>query len=216
MTRQWKTQTLALAKEGKEIIAQYVATIPRKDCVILTLNAQFEAKEEHMLNNISKSKADNQQLPIRFNELKDEIVLLTNAKGKPLRYTDLYAGGILSKQVDTFTFFSSIELNDTWLKLINFTDDEGSFDEGNVLRQNLHQYSKMRFDERKGDVFPSSYEPESEEYAKWLKWLKLRKAALGGLEGHRIVTKIVHIGVLRGFSVQCNRLKYRFEVNFWS
>ena len=30
-----------------------------------------------------------------------------------------------------------------------------------------------------------------------------------------MVTKIVHIGVLRGFGVQRNHSKCRFEVNFW-
>jgi len=81
----------------------------------------------------------------------------------------LYAGGILSKHVDAFTFFSSVELNDAWLELTNFTNCEGCFNEGDGLCQNLHQYLKVRFDERKGDVSPPSYELESEEYAKWLK-----------------------------------------------
>jgi hypothetical protein len=81
----------------------------------------------------------------------------------------LYAGGILSKHFDAFTFFPSVELNDAWLKFMNFTDGEGSFDEGDGLCQNIRRYSKVRFGERKGTVSPHSYEPESEEHAKWLK-----------------------------------------------
>jgi len=37
-----------------------------------------------MLDNINKLKADNLQLANRVNELKDDIVLPTNANGKPL------------------------------------------------------------------------------------------------------------------------------------
>ena len=147
-TRQWKSRALALAKEKDDLIAQHADSIQRKDNVIVTLNARFEAKEKRMLDGINKLKADNLQLEDRVNELKDEIVLLTNANGKPLRYKDLYAGGILSKHVDAFTFFSSVELNDAWLELMNFTDGEGCFDEGDGLCENLRRYLKVRFDER--------------------------------------------------------------------
>ena len=90
----------------------HATDIQQKDHAIQTLNTWLKAKEKHTLNNISKLKADNQQLSIRVNELKDEILLLTNAKGKSLWYNDLYAGGILSKHVDAFSFISSVELND--------------------------------------------------------------------------------------------------------
>ena len=52
---------------------------------------------------------------------------------------------------------------------MNFTNGEGCFDEGDGLCKKLRRYSKVRFEECKGDVPPPSYEPESEEYAKWLK-----------------------------------------------
>jgi len=125
-----------------------------------------------MLNNISKLKAVNLQLSTRVNKLKDESVLLTNAKDKLLRYNDLYAGVILSKHVDAFTFFSSVELNAACMKLMNFTDGEGSFDKDDGLCQNLCRYLKVRFDGRIADVSPPSYKPESEEHAKWLKKCK--------------------------------------------
>jgi hypothetical protein len=47
--------------------------------------------------------------------------------GRPLRYNDLYPGGVLSKHVDAFTFFPRIEQNDAFLKLMNYADgSEGS------------------------------------------------------------------------------------------
>ncbi len=52
---------------------------------------------------------------------------------------------------------------------MNFTDGEGSFNEGDGLCKNLCQYSKVRFDEHRGDVPYPSYNPDSEEYSKWLK-----------------------------------------------
>ena len=51
----------------------------------------------------------------------------------------------------------------------------------------------------------------------WNKWFQGSfKMPLGGVEGQRKVTKVVHIGNLRGFGVQRTSGECRFEVNCWS
>jgi hypothetical protein len=48
----------------------------------------------------------------------------------------------------------------------------------------------------------------------WNKWFQESfKMPLGGVEGQRKVTKVVHIGNLRGFGVQRTSGECRFEVN---
>jgi hypothetical protein len=41
---------------------------------------------------------------------------------QPLRYSDLYPGGLLSNHVHAFTLFDTIEQNDAFLEWLNFAD----------------------------------------------------------------------------------------------
>jgi hypothetical protein len=84
-----------------------------------------------------------------------------------LRYDDMYDGGVLSKHVDAFTFFNTVEKNDAFLELMNYADgSEGSMPVGDGLLENLRAYSKVSREERAGNVEPPSL--NAEEYAKWL------------------------------------------------
>ena len=91
-------------------------------------------------------------------------------KASPLRYSDLYHGGILSNHVSSFSLFDTVEQNDAFLDLINYADGSpGSFPEGDGLCQNLRSYSHVKMDERKKEVDPPpAMEPDSEEYRRWL------------------------------------------------
>ena len=89
-------------------------------------------------------------------QLAETCRLLEEAKqlsGRPLRYNDLYDGGVLSKHVDAFTLFPTVEQNDAFLDLLNYADgSEGSFPVGDGLLENLRPYSKVSRAERSGVV----------------------------------------------------------------
>ena len=99
-------------------------------------------------------------------------------KGNPLRYSDLYEGGILSKHVEAFTLFNTVEQNNAFLELINYADgSEGSFPIGDGMRENLRIYSKVPIEERLGHVEPPDL--DSSEYKTYLR--KSKTARKGGL-----------------------------------
>ena len=90
-------------------------------------------------------------------------------KGQPLCYSDMYASGILIKDVHYFLLFDTIEQNVAFLKLINFADGkEGSFIKGDGLCENVRSYSKVQMEEQSGQVDPPSLEAEFEDYVKYL------------------------------------------------
>jgi len=165
----WKACAKSLAKVRDDLIKQNEIAIDRKDEVIKALKATFAAKEKALQAQIKKANDDNALLKQQIKELEEELLELRRAKGKPLQYNDLYSGGILSKCDDAFTFFSSVELNVEWLKLVNYTNGIGSFDQDDSLCENLRCHSKVKMNERKGKVPPPSLEPGSKMYKTWLK-----------------------------------------------
>lgn len=77
-------------------------------------------------------------------------------------------GGVLSKRVDAFMLFPTIEQNDAFFELLNYADSsKGSFPEGDRMLENLHAYSKVSMAKRAGKVDPLSL--DAEECAKWIK-----------------------------------------------
>jgi len=89
---------------------------------------------------------------------------------RPLRYSDLLQGGILSEHVDAFTLFPTVDLNDAFLDVLNFTDGtEESFPQGDGLCENLRVYSHITREERDGEIDAPSLDPDSEEYDRYIK-----------------------------------------------
>ena len=114
-----------------------------------------------------------------WNKFKKNYIYSNREKGQPLRYADMYAGGILSNNVHSFTLFDTIEHNDAFLDIINFADgSDGSFDAGDGLCENLRCYSKIDIKERSGCNDPPSLNHDSDEY---MTYLRKRRAAMKGL-----------------------------------
>jgi hypothetical protein len=58
------------------------------------------------------------------------------AKKGTLTFHSLCSGGILEKYVKDFTYFATVELNEAFLEVINYSDgSEGACEEGNGLCQ---------------------------------------------------------------------------------
>ena len=103
-------------------------------------------------------------------QLRDKLELALEHKRSPLRYSNFAKGGLLSKNVDSFTFFKTIDQNNAFLELINFSDvSEGAFPVGDELCQNLRQYLKVTMDECAGNVPLHYFEPDSDRYKKYFK-----------------------------------------------
>ena len=89
-------------------------------------------------------------------------------KGKPLRYDDLYTGGIISLRVKAFTFFDTVELNGAFLELMNYFDGSyGAFPDGDGLCENLRPCSRVPRKERSGESEPSAL--NAEEYENYIR-----------------------------------------------
>ena len=100
---------------------------------------------------------------IELEQARAMLESLTQKKATPLRYTDLYPGGILADHIDAFTFFKTIELNNAFLKVINYADgSDGAFPEGDGLCQNLRAYSHVTMAEQRGEQEPPCLDPDSE------------------------------------------------------
>jgi hypothetical protein len=129
-------------------------------------------KTKQELENERKKTKELEAIIKELEEKLEEVRLLLEEarqqKGRrALRYSDFYDGGVLSKHVDAFSFFNTIEKNDAFLELMNYADgSEGSMPVGDGLLENLRPYSKVSRAERAGEVEPPSL--NAEEYAKWL------------------------------------------------
>ncbi|KAL7534641.1 hypothetical protein ACHAXR_006013 [Thalassiosira sp. AJA248-18] len=127
---------------------------------------------------IEDFEKQNQELQEKLRRLRGQLEALKQSKGKPLRYHDLCEGCVLSKHVEQFTLFHTFEQNDEFLELINYADgSEGSFLVGDGLCENLRPYSKVKREERSGEVDPPSL--DTDEYEKYLK--KRRAAMRNGM-----------------------------------
>ena len=119
---------------------------------------------------ITKLNDEKAKLERKLEEARAQLEHLKQRKGQPLRYSDLYVGGLLSKDVHSFLLFDTIEQNDAFLELINYADgSDGSFANGDGLCENVCCYSKVKIDKRSGAVDPLSLDAESNKYAKYLR-----------------------------------------------
>lgn len=167
----WKARSFYLRKEKLEqeerhavelssIRAKHNETIEKKD-------AEIKRLKESMSNLENETKELRDQLSSANHSLLEYI---SAKKAQPLRYHDLYDGGIMSHHVKAFTLFDTVEQNDAFLDILNFADgSEGSFPVGDGLCENLRVYSKVKREQRSGEAGSPSMDRNSEEYADWLR-----------------------------------------------
>ena len=166
----WKARSKYLQQQMKQqqtIHNEQLAGTKRKFELI---SEGLKADVNH--RDVTNAKLTNEkaELERQLEEAREQLRLLRQRKGQPLRYSDMYVGGLLSKDVHSFLLFDTIEQNDAFLELINYADgDEESFPIGDGLCENLRSYSKVKMDERSGAVDPPSLDAESDDYAKYLR-----------------------------------------------
>ena len=115
-------------------------------------------------------------------EMKEKMALLEECrerKAQPLVYEDLYNSSLLSKKVSAFALFDTVQLNDTFLNIVNYADgSEESLPEGDGMCENMRSYSHVKDEERDGSKAPPSMGINSDEYKQYIK--KCRAARKGG------------------------------------
>ena len=85
--------------------------------------AEANAALEAEVKKNEQARQLNGQLEKKLEETKLLLESLQKRKGQPLRYDDLYEGGVLSENVGAFTFFSpTVEQNNAFLELLNYAD----------------------------------------------------------------------------------------------
>ena len=174
----WKTRSHffqeQLTQQKQNHIQQLAGTKRKYEEIIDSNKCNIERKN----NTINKLKTDNAQFEKKLEQVQAKPHLLQQKKGQLLCYADMYARGILSKNVHSFTLFDTIEQNDAFLELINYADgSDGSFDVGDGLCKNLRCYSKVDTKEQSGDHDPPSLNHNSDEYRAYL---QKRRAAMKG------------------------------------
>ena len=139
------------------------------------IREENEAEIQKQKEEIAKLEKEKVELEHQMVATRAILEQCQENNARPLRYRDLYDGGILSKHIDAFTLFDTIEQNDAFLELINYADGSaGSSSEGDGLCDNLRVYSKVPWAEQSVETQPPSLNPNSEEY---IKHLRLSKAA---------------------------------------
>ena len=167
-SRVWRDRFLgmaerAIAQEARAIDAEAKkAEVQNKyDDLVATFDNMKNIKDEE----IAELRKDIANRDKKIEEMEKQLIDAKNKKGRPLRYSDLEEGGLLGDFVKDFTFFPSKKANDAFLKMCNHTDgSDGSLPEGDGYFENLRQYSKIRMPERRGEVQPPSYDPNSMAY----------------------------------------------------
>jgi hypothetical protein len=148
-----KSQSLAEANAG---LRARVAELEKEN---------KRGKEERLQLEVSfeKQKSELKKLEERLRVFeKEKIELKTSVEclesqlqghGRFLTYDDLREGGLLAKSVKEFTFFATVECNDEFLKVLNFTDDDydGTLKDGDGLCQNYFRYSTYSIAQRETD-----------------------------------------------------------------
>jgi hypothetical protein len=150
------SRSLQLADENKQIQANHqhrLAATKRKhdeqlagtkrtyDEMIAKTKAELEAEKRRVVELEARVKELEEHME-RMHKLLDE--LRTEVNGRPLRYNDLYPGGVLAKHVDAFTPFPTVEQNDAFIALMNHTDGSpGSRPIGDGYLENIRPYSKV-------------------------------------------------------------------------
>lgn len=172
----WKARALFQMEEKKTIQQQHseqTSGMKRKF-------SDMEGTSKHQEEEISQLLREKLELECQLSREKLQQCHKDN-KARPLRYSDLKEGGILSKHVSAFTLFDTVGQNDAFLDLINYADgSEGAHPEGDGMCENLRQYStKVKREERSGEVAPPSMDPDSDEYKKHISRKKAARA--GGL-----------------------------------
>ncbi len=195
----WKARAFFELKEKKQLTDQHkseLAAVNQK-CKgeLAAINQKYKGElaavnqqwEERLDRATKEHKEEKFRLEKKIAEIDKELTkaqeLLANLqkkKGAPLKYSDLFDGGILSNHVEAFTLFDTIEQNDAFLELINFTDSsEGSLPVGDGLCENLRQYTDVSPKERAGKVPPPTMDHNSEEYKRHLNKFKAARKPFG-------------------------------------
>ena len=86
------------------------------------VEAQLKSATLERLEQQKSSSDENNLLKEKVGRLEKEITELESRKLR-LSYNDLYPGGTLAGLVKEFTFFPTVECNDKFLALINFSDE---------------------------------------------------------------------------------------------
>lgn len=173
----WKARAVYEQKEKKWLVAKY-------DEKLADAAREFKEKMSAAAEKHGREKASLEEAKTALEkELAVVQTMLEECKERkaaPLRYTDLYGDGVLAKAVDAYTLFDTVEQNDAFLELLDYSDgSEGALPEGDGLCQNLRNYSKVAFDERSGKVPAPSMDPNSAEYKERLRRSKAAKQTFG-------------------------------------
>lgn len=144
-------RAIAATHKNDELEAR-LATLAKRleEAESATLLAKKEAADGATENELLRAqneelKQENDSQTKLLNELKKDV----ENSNATLTFDSLREGGILSKHVKAFTFFATVETNEAFVEMINFTDGSpGSCAQGDGLCGNLVRYSKISIDQR--------------------------------------------------------------------
>jgi hypothetical protein len=164
----WEARAIQLQKELDDARIEHAKQLSGQKRKFDEMMAKSAEETEALRLRVQELEERVKILEAQIKQMESEINELKQRKGQPLRYKDLYAGGVLADHVRSLTLFHTVEQMDAFLGLLNHTDgSKGSRPVGDGYCENLRQYSKVSWDERGNEVEPSLL--NDEDYAAYLK-----------------------------------------------
>lgn len=104
-------------------------------------------QELHMMQTcLEICEHEKSELENTLNRLQQQL----HVRSRYLTFDDLHPGGLLANHVKQFTFFTTVECNEEFLRVINYTDDDydGTLEEGDGLCERYRRYSTVSIEQR--------------------------------------------------------------------
>ena len=164
----WEARAIQLQKELEQARIEHANQLSGQKRKFDEMMAKSEEEKSALRLRVQELEKRVEVLEGLIKQMESEINELKEQKGQPLRYKDLYPGGVLADHVRSLTLFHTIEQMDAFLNLLNHTDgSQGSRPVGDGYCENLRRYSKVSWDERGNEIEPSLL--DDEDYAAYLK-----------------------------------------------
>ena len=118
----WKARAYCLQSKNARLEVHHETKLSMMERKYEAIREENKVEIPKQKERISKLEDEKAKLEAKLEELWKELKAYREVKGGPLRYSDLHGGGVLSKRVGSFTLFNTIEQNEKFLKLLNYTD----------------------------------------------------------------------------------------------
>ena len=118
----WKRRALFERKERDREVGELNSQLAGTKRKLEEFTSESSARILNHKEETAAWEAEKREMERQLAEATSLLEQLKEEVGRPLRYDDLYPGGILSKHVGAYTLFKTVNQNDAFLDIINYAD----------------------------------------------------------------------------------------------